>query len=260
MPVILNEKEYAERIIEKGEVGNKPTSTLFLLSKYYRQEKNLGEKKTFEQLNNFMKENYKSYNPALWEDIIEDISKKGKKYLLQEIDSINITKNELDTILKVDKPRYQRLLFTMLCYAKLYNTIAETNNGWINTEIKEIYKAARVTVKHRNDKFLILNDLEQMNLISFSNQNENLNMRVNFIDEESEVILKIKDFRELGYEYQNYIGEGYFTRCTECNILVRKKSVYSSTKYCEKCAKEIESRNALERKRKQRNNENVTKA
>ena len=45
MSVILNEKEQAEKIIEKGEVGNKPTSTLFLLSKYYRQEEKLGEKK-----------------------------------------------------------------------------------------------------------------------------------------------------------------------------------------------------------------------
>lgn len=30
MPVVLNEVKQAEHIIEKGEVGNKPTSTLFL--------------------------------------------------------------------------------------------------------------------------------------------------------------------------------------------------------------------------------------
>ena len=73
MSVILNEKEQAEKIIEKGEVGNKPTSTLFLLSKYYRQEEKLGEKKTAQKLNEFMEKNYKGYNEALWEDIIEDI-------------------------------------------------------------------------------------------------------------------------------------------------------------------------------------------
>ena len=229
MSVILNEKEQAEKIIEKGEVGNKPTSTLFLLSKYYRQEEKLGEKKTAQKLNEFMEKNYKGYNEALWEDIIEDISKKGKKYLLQEIESINITKSELDKISSVENIKYKKLLFTMLCYAKLYNT-----------EIKEIYKVARVSVKYRNDKFLYLNDLENTGLISFSNKNDNLNMKVNFIDNDSDVILGITDFRELGYEYQNYIGDGNFIRCSECRRLVRKKSKFdSSTKYCTKCAYDI---------------------
>lgn len=39
MSIVLNEVKQAEYIIEKGEVGNKPTSTLFLLGKYYRIKK-----------------------------------------------------------------------------------------------------------------------------------------------------------------------------------------------------------------------------
>ena len=39
MPVVLNETKQAEYIIEKGEVGTKPTSTLFLLGKYYSRKK-----------------------------------------------------------------------------------------------------------------------------------------------------------------------------------------------------------------------------
>ena len=129
----------------------------------------------------------------------------------------------------------------MLCYSKLYNTLPKTNNGWVNTEIKEIYKTARVTVKYRNDKFLYLNDLEKIGLISFSNKNDNLNMKVNFINENSEIVLKIKDFRELGYEYQNNIGDGGFIHCTECGRLVKKKSKFDrSSKYCCDCARNIQ--------------------
>ncbi len=95
----------------------------------------------------------------------------------------------------------------MLCFAKLYNTLSETNNGWINTDIKEIYKISRVHVKHRNDKFLYLNDLEQLGLISFSNKNDNLNLKVNFVNKTGETALKITDFRELGYEYLNFVGK-----------------------------------------------------
>ena len=254
MPVVLNEVKQAEHIIENGEVGNKPTSTLFLLGKYYRVKENLDKKQTFNKLNEFMEHNYKNYNSALWEDIIEDICKKANKYPLREINSIGITQNELDKISELDNLKYQKLLFTMLCYAKLYNRISENNNGWINADIKEIFRAARVSVKYRNDKFLYLNDLEKTGLISFSNKNDNLNIRVNFVDMNGSFVLDIDDFRELGYEYLKYIRRGKFIRCTNCKRLVKKKSKHDySTKYCTTCSKKIESQNALERKRKQRN-------
>lgn len=238
MPIVLNEVKQAEHIIETGEVGNKPTSTLFLLGKYYRVKENLDKEHTFNKLNEFMKNNYKNYNSALWEDIIEDISKKANKYSLREIDSIGITQQELDKISDIDNLKYQKLLFTMLCYAKLYNLISENNNGWINADIKEIFRVARVSVKYRNDKFLYLNDLERTGLISFSSKNDNLNIRVNFVDMGNEHVLDVYDFRELGYEYLNYIENGKFIRCTECNRLVKKKSKHDySTKYCSECAK-----------------------
>lgn len=242
MPIVLNEVKQAEHIIEKGEVGNKPTSTLFLLGKYYRVKENLDKEHTFNKLNEFMKNNYKNYNSALWEDIIEDISKKANKYSLREIDSIGITQQELDEISEINNLKYQKLLFTMLCYAKLYNLISENNNGWINADIKEIFRVARVSVKHRNDKFLYLNDLERTGLISFSSKNDNLNIRVNFVDRNRKEVFSINDFRELGYEYLNYIGDGKFIRCECCKRLVRKKSNKDfSTKYCAECAKYVKN-------------------
>lgn len=237
MPVVLNETKQAEYIIEKGEVGTKPTSTLFLLGKYYRQKENLDKEQTANKLNEFMVANYKNYNPALWEEAIEDIAKKANKYPLREIDSIGITQSELDKIAELHNIKYEKLLFTMLCYAKLYNTISENNNGWVNTDIQELYRVARVTVKYRKDKFLFLNDIEKTGLISFSNKNDNLNLKINFFDMDDESVLDISDFRELGYEYLNYIGDGNFIRCSECNRLVRKKSNKDfSTKYCKECA------------------------
>lgn len=233
MPVILDEEKYAEKIIDTGEIGNKPTSTLFLLSKYFRQKMEYGEKKTEKELNQFMIDNYKNYIPAQWEDVIEDISKKGKKYKLQKIDYIGITQKELDEISKVCNLKYEKLLFTMLCYAKLYNHLSETNNGWVNTDIKELYKVARVTVKYRNDKFLYLNDLEATGLISFSNKNDNLNMKINFVDQSTDYVLKVDDFRELGYIYQQYTNNGTFINCKECGRLIKKTN--NKCLYCNDC-------------------------
>lgn len=239
MPVVLNEVKQAEHIIEKGEVGNKPTSTLFLLGKYYRVKENLDKEQTFNKLNEFMEHSYKNYNSALWEDIIEDICKKANKYSLREIDYIDITQEELDKISEIDNLKYQKLLFTMLCYAKLYNNISKNNNGWINADIKEIFRVARVSVKYRNDKFLYLNDLEKTGLISFSNKNDNLNIRVNFIDMNGIEVFSVSDFRDLGYEYLNYIGNGKFVRCSECKRIIRKTN--NKCLYCTKCAKKIKN-------------------
>lgn len=242
MSIALNEVKWAESVLERGEVGNKPTSTLFLLGKYYRQKKGLNKTDTIHELNKFMEKNYKNYNHALWEESIEDIAKKAIKYPLREIDFIGITKKELDTIGLIKNIKFQKLLFTMLCYAKLYNTISPTNNGWINADIQEIYNVARVTVKHRADKYLFLNDLEKTNLISFSSKNDNLNIKVNFVDQDIDYVLLISDYRELGYEYLNYIGHGCFTRCQHCNRLIRKKSKKDfSTKYCNDCAKHVKN-------------------
>lgn len=252
MLVVLNEKKQAEYIIEKGEVGNKPTSTLFLLAKYYRQKENLNKEQTFNKLNEFMENNYKNYNSATWEDIIEDISKKANKYPLREIDYIEITKSEIDTIRNICNIKYEKLLFTMLCYAKLYNKISDKNKGWVNTDIKELFRVARVSVRYRNDKFLYLNDLETAGLISFSNKNDNLNLRVTFVDNNSDTVLKIDDFRELGYEYLNYIGDGKFIRCECCKKLIRKKS--NKQKYCTDCYKRINSDMTNERQKKNRKN------
>lgn len=253
MAVVLNETKQAEYIIEKGKVGTKPTSTIFLLGKYYRQKENLDKEQTVNKLNEFMVANYKNYNPALWEDTIEDVAKKANKYPLREIDSIGITQSELDKIAELHNVKYEKLLFTMLCYAKLYNTISENNNGWVNADIQELYRVARVTVKYRNDKFLFLNDIERTGLISFSNKNDNLNLKVNFFDMDHESIIEISDFRELGYEYLNYIGNGKFIRCSECNRLVRKTN--NKCLYCNECAKIVQNKQKREWDAKNRKSE-----
>lgn len=250
MSTVLNEVKQAEFIIKSGEVGNKPSSTLFILAKYYRQKQELNKEQTFQKLNEFMQNNYKNYNSAKWEDIMEDISKKATKYPMREIDNIGITQYELDMIRTLKNIKYEKLLFTMLCYAKLHNMNSENNNGWVNTSIQELYRIARVSVKYKKDKFLILNDLEQTGLIAFSKKNDNLNLQVSFVDMDGASILSVADFRELGYEYLNYIGEENFIRCSKCGKLAKRTG--KRNKYCFKCKKEKQLEWDLSYKRKKR--------
>lgn len=252
MPIVLNEVKQAQYIIKKGEVGNKPTSTLALLAKYYRQKQELSKEQTFQKLNAFMQKNYKNYNSAAWENTLEDISNKAAKYSLREIDSIGITQSELDKISQLSNIKYRKLQFTMLCYAKLYNTISKDNNGWVNTDIKELFRTAGVSVKYKNDKFLTLNDLEQSGFIKFSKKNDNLNLQITFVDMAGQPVLSIDDFRELGYEYLNYTKQDNFIRCSECGRLA-KQSRNNKSKYCTGCKQDKQKewqRAAMQRSRK----------
>lgn len=245
MSIILNEKKYAEEILESREIGTKPSATLFLLGKYYRKVIGYDSKDTYVKLDEFMRNNYKNYNSVLWEDIIEDISKKSSKYDMREIDNVGITEKELETIATLKDITLEKLVFAMLCHAKLYNASSESNNNWVNTKLPEIFKSARVSVKFKNDKMLLINKLLNANLlknvnddgvityyplISISKKNTNKNIQLLFVDSISDPILYINDFRELGYEYLLYLGENYY-RCDECGILF-KQNKNSTYKYC----------------------------
>lgn len=233
--IVLNEVKEAEKILNNGEVGVKPSATLFLLAKYYKHKCKFTKKLIQCHLHNFMEQNYPGYNPALWEDMIENIATKSQKYDLREIDFVGISEYEINKIKSIKNDKYEKLLFSMLCYAKLYNLSSENNNDWVNTPIKEIFKSARVIVKRKEDKFLILNDLEKTGLISFSSKNDNLNLKINFIDQGNDYVLKIRDFRELSYEYLNFLGNGNFIRCKTCEKLC-KAPIKNNRIYCSECS------------------------
>lgn len=62
--------------------------------------------------------------------------------------------------------------------------------------------------------------------------------------------LSVADFRELGYEYLNYIGEENFIRCSKCGKLTKRTG--KRNKYCFKCKKEKQLEWDLSYKRKKR--------
>lgn len=259
MGLVLDEKKEAENIIESGEIGKSPTSTLFLLAKYYKNVKKYKSPEIVERLSEFMSTNYPGYIKSRWEDIIEHNAKIPTKYkLLVFEDGIKITKSEIDIVKNCGGIWYQKLLFVMLVYAKYSNFKSEknNNNNWVNAEIPELFKAARVTVKHRNDKFLMINDLTEKGLIELSNKNENLNMRVTFVENitpESDIALSITDGRELAYEYLQYIGHSQYVKCTICERLVKKTN--NKIMYCNECRQLVNLANKRDWDRENRKSE-----
>lgn len=233
--IILNEKEYAEHCLQTKEIDQKkPYKTLYLLAKYYYHVCGYRKRKIEKLLIEFVEQTYPKYeySKAIWEENIEKIAKNAGKHKLHMIDGVWITDKELETISKVNNPTLERLAFTMLCLAKLGNLRNPKNNGWVNTDAKEVFTMARISCTVQ-ERYINLGMLGQLGLLEFPKRLDNLSSRVTYVDDSGNNILFISDFRELGYEYLNYLG-GNFTRCSECGRLFRNNK-RKDKKYCKDC-------------------------
>lgn len=233
--IILNEKEYAENCLQNGLIDNKPLVAISILARYYYHHCNYRKKKIVTLLLDFLSKYYPRYelNEFSWQTSIDKIAKNASKYPLHQINGIKITKSEIEIITNIHNKTLERLIFTMLCLAKLNNIKNENNNGWVNTDTKDIFTYARIGCK-ADERDVKIGKLWQMGLLEFSNRNDNLNCRVTFVNDNDDEALFISDFRELGYEYMLYCG-GSFIRCNECGILTRDNK-NSTKKYCKNCS------------------------
>ena len=233
--IILNEREYAENCLQNGYVDIKPFNTLSILAKYYYHHCGFRKRKITSLLLDYLAKHYPRYelNEFSWQSTIEKIASSAGKYTLYEISGIKITKTEMDNIKAIHNKVLERLMFTMLCLAKLSNEKNPKNNGWVNADSKDIFGYARISCK-ANEREIKIGKLWQSGLLEFSKRNDNLNCRVTFIDNESDEVLFVSDFRELGYEYLAYNGEN-FIRCAECGVLTRGNKA-GTKKYCRNCA------------------------
>jgi hypothetical protein len=232
--IILNEREYVEEhYLRNNEIDEKPYDTLLLLARYYRNCLGYKKKQTQKLLSEYMSKNYPRYSVSRrkWDETIEDVAGSANNSPLHEIDCVWITKAELDVLDKVENKKMQLVAFTLLCLAKYHNLIKSTNNGWVNEDAKEIFDLARVNIS-MEDKDYMLHDIRDLGLIEFPMKTGNLANKVVFIDDNSEKVLRITDFRELGREYLLYKG-GNFVRCSGCGRLIPKKT---NTRYCPECS------------------------
>lgn len=217
---------------------SKTYTFLSMYARYLYHEQGLRKAGIIKALSDFMYECYPRYNPIDWAASIEKYATKAGKYPLCECKGVWITENELKTISEIDNKVLERLAFTLLCLAKFKNYRNQNNNNWVNYSNGEIYTMACINTT-AFDKDLKINQLRELGLIEYAKKVNNLNIRILYIDDESEKEFFVSDFRKLGYEWRLYNGEKYI-RCADCGILVKKTS--NRRKYCKDCGKNIKNK------------------
>lgn len=249
--IVLNEYEWAENMINSHELGKKPIETLGRVAKYYYANK-YSKKDVRQLLDKFLTQCDPSISLVHWSDTLDWVAKGVDKYPLICIDGVSVSHGELEKIETLGGKQLKRLAFTLLCTAKYWDAVSESNNHWVNSTDREIMQMANINTSIRRQS-LMFGELKNGGFIRFSKKIDNLNVQVTFMEEGDEAVY-IRDFRNIGYQYLRYCGEPYF-ECANCGITtkIQEPSRGRRQKYCPSCAVELHTKQKVESVMRRRN-------
>ena len=188
-----------------------------------------------------------------WQRTVDKIVAKAKGKGIIEIEYVGITEKELAEIAKLRKESLKKLAFTLLCIAKYFNTIRPENNSWVNTPDKDVFRMADIRTLDCKRQQQLIRELYLLGLIGYSKVVDNVNLQVLFVDAETEPVLHIYQFDDLGYQYLEYVGDPSIVHCKCCGKLIKKTSCRKD--YCDECA--VEARKSSNRKASQKRRDAV---
>ena len=242
MSIVLNEHYYAEQAIQTRSLGKKPSETLSRVARYYIDSCDSANKKTIRsKLDLFLLQCDSTASIPKWSKMLDFATDWAFKHEAIQIDSIIITKPEMDKIDSLDGKQIRRLAFVLLCLSKYWNIVNSQNDNWVNSKDNEIMAFANINTSIRRQCAMYAT-LRDTGLIQFSKKVDNTNVRVCFA-EDGDVAMTITDLRNLGYQYLKYHGEPYF-ECTNCGITVKidEPARGRKQKYCKACAVEMKTK------------------
>lgn len=216
--IILDEKKYAEKVLETGDLGASPVAALYRVAKYYGSKgfkKNEVTQRVLELLQaSVTPEQYQKYEIA-----VTKMAGKAYKDKPSEIETLEIAQSEIEKIKTLPNTNLMRLAFTLLCLAKYHTAIKPESNGWVSEPDSDIFSLANVGVT-RYERGLLYNDLMTAGLIEFPKSVDSSSVRVTFAQPNVDGVLHIKDIRNLGYQLSAFIGKGNYARCAICGLVI----------------------------------------
>lgn len=218
MTFILNENEWAREMVAARSLGKRPFETLSRVARYYIDE---GYKRedVRRMVETFLLQCRPDASAALWMDTLDRAVSCAIKRPAVIIDSIIVTRPEMEAISRLDGVQAQRLAFTLLCLAKYYDAVNPQANHWVCAEDSDIMAMANIKPPVRRQCELY-RQLRDAGMISFSKRVDNTNVCVLFISG-GDTALEINDMRNLGNQYLFANGAAGYFRCTNCGTVAK---------------------------------------
>ena len=229
--MILNEKEYIERVINEG---RKKSDNFFVVTKllciYYSQEYGYTKNKVNKKLIEFYEKENNKFPDYYTLDMFNKYSRKHtNQRKLLEVNFIPIYKSEMEIIQELDNKINQRLLFTMMCLARYNNYLRCADYNYTNNDRYKIAKLAAIPGS-KDEKMDRFGELIDIGLVSYAKKTMNTKINCMTDNFDQEIAIKITRIEDIANQYRLYCGEDY-VYCEDCGLLFRN----SSTKPAKKC-------------------------
>ena len=235
--LILDEQKYAERLYT-GEINDVKSivTQVGYITRYHLHVCNNSDEDNYINTVAWAKQNHKNFDESCYSNLISDAIKRAHKNKFYNIDSIKITRKELEAISSLDNLRAEKILFVLLCMAKQQSASFGFTNGLVKYSLPELCKTARVSVP-ADDREYILYQIVQRGLLACPKKNNTQCLIVNFVDYDGDVVLELNEVRcaELAYEYLAWknCGSGY-GHCEVCGKAF-KQSQKNQKRFCKEC-------------------------
>lgn len=242
MGIVLKENDWAEYMIESHSLGENKFETLRRIARYYI-DTGYDKNNVYKYLNLHIIRSIPDASLSAYDNIVELAIKKAYKREAINIDYISVSRNEFNTIRKIEGKQLQRLAFTLLCIAKYWHKVNPVLDYWVFNEDSEIMKIANINTSIKRQCMMYFK-LRELNLLKFAKRVDNTNTKVLFVDDNDEYI-KIYDFRNLGYQYHMFCGDDKnYIRCECCGRItkINNDSNKGRQKYCKECSQKIQAK------------------
>ena len=235
--LILNEEKYAESVFNGSNTQVKSiVAQIGYVTRYQLYVLGYDDATNYMNAVKWANRYCKNFDESCYSNLVADAVKKAHKTPFYYIDSLKITKSELEAISSLNDLRAEKVLFVLLCMAKQQSVAYGFTNGLVRYSITDLCKTARISVP-ADDREYILYRIIQHGALGYPKKNNTKCLIVNFIDNADEVVLDLNDLdcEELAYIYLNWKnnGKGY-TRCEWCGKIM-KQSKKQHNRFCHEC-------------------------
>ncbi len=240
MRLIPNEVAYAEKCLKYNRIDkSKPYRSVRVVILYFHFIHQMTKEDILDNIWLYIQrcdmEHKIDYNYLKNEYIDKVIQTTGG---MKQVESVFITKNELDSIMNNDYPHsYRKVLFIMLVMFKAkYKT-----NGVFNCKIDapetEIIRDAHVTM-NKDKRKSMWKSFVQDGYATLSEYRKASETILHYIDtKDEEIAIEVFDFDDYYMFFEQYKKGGRLKYCEVCGDLVLTKG--NRTKYCKPCSKRV---------------------
>ena len=232
--VVLNEEPHFYKLNRSGFEKKPNKRDLIILCRGWLKEKKYSSEELKHKMIEFCKNFNSQFNVSKSESLFVNVLKSLEDQNSFEFMShINISQNEIKSLIQLNNFKKQKVLFIMLCLAKWRNADFIYLNSGSSIKVSDIFELAKVKCT-KKEQFRMLHELNNESFIDIQLK-PILKCIIPICDTNSENIISFDIDDNLIFHWENYI----LPHCEICGKPFERKS--NRQKYCSECAKKVKN-------------------